>query len=823
MPNDNWAIVECIPGQPESDWRFALWNDGLGGPFATLGSKLAGLTEDSVVMADEGLAALMLCEVETLNDGVVVTGIAPITVATIKPNPPFDQAGFLLDDGTRTPLPADFAKLKAEQQKRWLQSLQGRHQNARLIGRVESPFATMGCWISDGGAAAFHAAWLANEDRARRAENAGLAQGGEHFVNPYNFVPLPAHVERRPPSGHARMLDGNLSGHFDWTLTFSSPLKLPKDHPPTEGLLTYPGSSLRGVLRNLHETMAHGCLSITDLDYVPVHREPMNTYKHTEDFLAIVESLDRQGNARSLRLTEEPFWVPHTVFDDTTRRHLRSGQRVRLETATIAPNTDRASRRELTSGQVIPDVAGEYVIHVSDANAKGKHPTTFYAVGRLSDRKIEVTDVAWARFQRLARGSQDLVNVNGTPPCTAFTGPADVHWPGTPVAHSHTPKGARTKVVTQLGRRRKVDSWLAVGDTVWVRGRGDRLSIKMSPVWRRLGKGSVRDRLPDASHAACRTPDQLCPSCAIFGMVDRERGRDNQAGYASHVRVRSATSTGDVTIDTVDLPPLRSPKPSAGGFYLNSVDEELTKSSHVEGHVPAAHWGGGAKPDAASLRQIRGRKFYWHGQADAPGPGRQRPRAQDATQVDHGVRVVRPGFTLTSRVYFDNVTPAQLASLLAAAAPGRAVNQEGIQVHVGGGKPFGFGSALPSISDLVLDTAQSRYGGGTRLTYDVDRQLRDFAAEAKQGDDRAAVWKALGYLLARDSVRPDRIWYPTRFPFSRLINNWPTNGTDVHTKAVEDFDRSFNWFAKSSGAWEGRLRFLPDPSEPYQSHLGGLK
>ncbi len=135
-----------------------------------------------------------------------------------------------------------------------------------------------------------------------------------------------------------------------------------------------------------------------------------------------------------------------------------------------------------------------------------------------------------------------------------------------------------------------------------------------------LGTRASQNRLPvlHISHLPCTDPDSFCPTCAVFGSVSTVRTVDNeQAGYATHIHVGWGTSREPAQPDTftevsptnVWIAPLRNPKPSSGGFYLEAqanraastpADQKLTYSAGALASIE------NDPPNAP--RKIRGRK-----------------------------------------------------------------------------------------------------------------------------------------------------------------------------------------------------------------------
>lgn len=96
-------------------------------------------------------------------------------------------------------------------------------------------------------------------------------------MNPYDFVPINWNIlpERRRPSPHHRF-DG-VSGKIEGTITAETPLFIfhsPKRNNGAEPFIKndlnqhiIPGSSLKGLFRNLVETVGNGCFLLFDGNY----------------------------------------------------------------------------------------------------------------------------------------------------------------------------------------------------------------------------------------------------------------------------------------------------------------------------------------------------------------------------------------------------------------------------------------------------------------------------------------------------------------------------------------------------------------------------
>ena len=666
-----------------------------------------------------------------------------------------------------------------------------------------------------------------------------LHDGGNAFINPYTFVPLPDKVKRNKPHGHARAVEGGLTGYLDVEFAFRSPLMMPVDwNIPEETTVTgtrieervtVPGSSVRGAVRSLFEVISSSCLSILDPDYRPAHRASLEM--RSDKRLAVVDEVDSDGRVISVLPTSRVVWVRAEalwrLFDGAAG--LRSGVRISLDEQAIyeqsfGGNKGKPVKREQLKleGESTLTKGDDWVVHVADAGTKGDHPADhiYVAVGKLETTPIRLGEMTWEDYRELCRYSVDVTGGELAPSAPSWDAE---EWSGVAVMVRHTD---RNHVVTAIGKRRKSDGALAPGDSVWITTGsegGERVvtGLTMSSSWRELGKGPIRDRLPDESLLPCRDPDELCPACATFGFIEAraEGQRRDQAehnAYASHLRFGAFETDAPVPLRLVLPPPTRSPRPSAGAFYLEhlKVEGDNREAGVAEFGKPASRWGG--RLDSPRMRRIAGRKFYWHGQEpeDTTPTPRQVRRNHYPAEGANNCREVRRWITekppvLRGRIHFENIDARQLGFLMLALEPQELAERAGISVngdlavHLGGGKGLGFGTAVGRITATCVQDAAGRYRAGAGKV-EVDPW-----GAAMQVIDPEALWiTGLVKALGTGSVPTDRIWYPT-------MGNFTQRGSYAQQQR---FDKSFEYYAKFSGGKnkEIRMRTLPRIDDPIQ-------
>ncbi len=677
------------------------------------------------------------------------------------------------------------------------------------------------------------------------------------FINPYAFVETgnpPHSVVRRTPTFHDGRTPDTYSGTIEVSWEIASPLLLPAT-AKDEGWLTddglrIPGSSIAGAVRSLHEAMFNGCYRIVDLDYVPSYREAAKTDDQLQ--LAIVTKTSSDAVPTEVRLCDDTVWIDS---GDLLRRWPQSG---RVPTSgdvirvTGRPRATSLGRKEFEYLDRLEVVQGSdkhpvptdsdtdnRVLLVTSTSARkplrrdGSKGRALWATGRITKHLVTIDphddrDMI-ARFVAACRGTDDRrrleqpADKGGQRDVDAWrsaTTYADVTWWG--------PEGQRDKLVA---RRALASGYLFPGDVVWVGLRGGRVTtMKLAQVWRRAGRHSVRQRLPETLHPCAPSKQPiLCLTCATFGAVDDGGGtRAEQNAYAGHVRFASAVIAGPLSTQEIDLAPLGQPRPGNGMFYLRWKDDALPKRQ--QGDI-AFHWGSEAEKDGT--KRIAGRKFYWHAeprrQAEhwtselgRPVSLRSTPSQQQRKgKMTRRATLVTSG-TLTSTVTFDQIDAVQVHALLVALAPGRLLQRvsgeeaDRYATHLCGGKPFGYGSVVPTITDISITPAAGRYRRQGSQKEDWSA-FPGPAVAARVGQFTSAL-PGLARILSLDGLKdsehlvtypPGSGWEHYQHPESALANG---------------FAQSYAWFGKANGeklasesrAWEPLPRPTGSPSLPIE-------
>jgi CRISPR-associated protein (TIGR03986 family) len=660
------------------------------------------------------------------------------------------------------------------------------------------------------------------------------------FVNPYTFVPHAATVQRGMPSGHAAMADGNVSGFLDVTLTARTPVliggfgtdgKPELPHRVADGKVIVPGSGLMGAVRSLHEALAGGCLRVLNSDWVPVHRHPAST-SYTKDLRLAVVSRVKEGQPTEVRLCDRWIWVPARLLPTGNGQLPRTGDHLQYqpERGRNSEIPDRAltgvaGRRVLrarseqhpdgipagslvTAGQMGRVAEDCWVLLVTDTNARsGKRPV-YFALGKTGpgSRACDVPDETWTHYQAMVAGADDQRRESLKK--AGVTGRKEPPWDPEKPSYAEVPPPPGSEDDTEaLGERLRARTYFYEGQPIWVKVRPDDNTvseIRLSQFWRYAGDHPVGERVGEAG--PCTEPDELCWSCRLFGSADTEgRGADDlavQHSYRGHIRIDDLVAEGEVQPLAWDLAPLASPKPSAGQFYLDNKGRQML----AQKDTPAAATWGSVADDGREPRPIRGRKYYWRTTDPTGGQvPRGKKRAHQSEAMSGKAHLIPAGTRFHGRIAFDNLSLADLGSLLAALDPRQLGHVDGegwagTVTSVGGGKPFGFGAVTIEVSQLQAQTAAERYLGEPGRGIDAAEAVQGFHAAVPR--EAMITWSALRNALTFGFVPDELVWYP------------PGTGT----RGEESYDKSFEFFATSIGlrlAEETReLVVLPDAARP---------
>lgn len=589
--------------------------------------------------------------------------------------------------------------------------------------------------------------------------------------------------------------------------------------PRRNGALFIPGSSVHGALRAVHETLTGSCLRVFDPAFTPVYRDVASTDHRKGWRLGVVEEVsDHDGRPTKITIcTQTRLARLHALAKALPKgQPVATGQRFKLDSSQFVDRKGRSVYRDEAPVEH-DDADGDWVVLVTDDSARArvdkktrKKKSYYCAVGRLPSQidnppTAALTDRAWEAFQTAVagakfhfKGEQKAKLEEERARLAAGARLADVLGVDAKGDARSTQFDWESEVGKYKGRWLRPRPWLHRRQVVWIappRG-GLTDGIALSYLWRTAGKGPAGQRLPDPGFLSCHDPDNLCPSCRVFGSADLaedtsiDRRHAQQRSYRGHVRILDAVAIkAEVMKDPVTLPVAGTPHPGSGQFYLDDNDNKATDP-------PRNRWG--SNPDRQALRRLRGRKAYWHTDPVVDDQrGRWRWHQGHTPSGGDQVELVEAGSTYKLNIQFDGLTSAEIGGLIATLQPHRLFAKPPwldladdptpkFAIHIGGGKPLGLGSCQVEDLRLAVDNVSSRYLGGDRPTLDLVTAVESFAAEPDRVTDH---WSALAAVLHVNHVDSRIVSYPTVVPWA----------DDDGTCTGQAQHESFEWFQRTTG------------------------
>lgn len=548
------------------------------------------------------------------------------------------------------------------------------------------------------------------------------------FINPYNFVSL---GEKRSDAEALSSEDKLLTGYLECELKTLTPLLIPntsneyvfadpstkhksyeffsyedlsekqfreKGYPPETPII--PGSSLRGALRSVYEALTNSCMStLTD---VPLHSRVPNSRKPG---LLFCENTDGK---------ETWFLRPARRYCLETRYHFKDAKE-RPETWYKHKETGKgnpwqislpgkAGCHKLKTGSVLRfDVEKERrygegstqgVVLLGEYFDKKKGDHLFVAKAEEAPIRMKQEDIE--RLKEVLKSYRDT-KINK-------------HTTKHPVPHNQY-IGYDLKIA-------RTDSGLPVfydeiSSNLETRYYLSPANMSRSVYYNQLSKMA-------RTYKPCSNPKNLCPACALFGMVG------DQGALGSRVRVGDARGKKEsLAFSPVTLATLLTPKLSSMEFYTvtkkgdyRTYDYETTYSYKDGKPVPNHRI---YTPE--QLPKLRGRKMYWHAKNSMQGNN------IPTGELNVSIRPVKPGSVFSFRMYFDRISDTDLKRLISLLmlAPQLAYK-------LGRGKPLGFGSVRIEVCRAFIRSLQIKEGIVTHSLKPYFLEAWGKCAQGEQGD-----------------------------------------------------------------------------------------
>lgn len=277
----------------------------------------------------------------------------------------------------------------------------------------------------------------------------------------------------------------------------------------------------------------------------------------------------------------------------------------------------------------------------------------------------------------------------------------------------------------------------------------------------------------------CNNSEKLCPACRTFGWVS-----DTVAGEGAALKSRVSFSSGELedgslTPNTYILRPLDKPKPTTVPFYLKKPGANRKMGKHDNYNNP-------------ENVEIRGRKFYLdHGKQSSKDPTYEKnPEIINKGNLNRSVKAFDEGSFLFN-IEFTNLSEAELGALLWA-----VTLEEGMNQHIGYGKPLGLGSVKMEAASLMIEEGSYRSWDAEEYeerTEEIAQYIEQFKKEMATAYETS--FEQLENIADIIAIHTPTLTHPIRYP------------------SEIPFENQFKWFMNNNNKGNGYKQQLPIAAE----------
>lgn len=499
------------------------------------------------------------------------------------------------------------------------------------------------------------------------------------FVNPYNFIKFPSKKAK------AYTDEDRHTGVIEYTITTKTPLFIPNsssdsafkiskkvnDHKsydffsyteldPTK---TYngkyhvpviPGSEIRGVVRNVYETLTNSCMGLLNADEYPVKRsmemfKPALMYKDREGNFALYKAKSwKIGNIESKEKGSVPKGFKN--YPNGTKVYYEETPRINRFDAKPIEKYSMKQEKYPEEGYLIKWGMGVKKAHYhvfsleEEINLRNKKAGIHFSKDDIERKLLRVidyylaepglTDANKAAYEEYKRDVEAFLKGKGN---SYFP----VNYSSPSIGIYYLAPATYTKEVSDNN----------------------------------VGKLA-------GEFAPCEK--DYCPACDLFGYV----GKNNESCKGSKIRFTDMYVSEEKEAesyymqDCVTIQALGEPKLGNTEFYLRQP-------------MGATFWNYDYYVRNGELKIsngiLRGRKYYWHHQKV------KLPEDIEATKLNKTIRPVEANESFNGKLYFEDISKKQLNQLMWILNSG----SEGLGLKLGGAKPLGFGSVSCKVDKVV--------------------------------------------------------------------------------------------------------------------------
>lgn len=510
----------------------------------------------------------------------------------------------------------------------------------------------------------------------------------EVFINPYNFVPVNLDKTSRDDITKLPEQTSLVTGYMECILKCRTALAIPGERKPEsegkehaqyeffsiDGKPIIPGSSIRGVIRNVYETLTDSCFGTMRKDtkitervkkalrpgllvrYGDNGQERWELHKAERYLIVIDERFYYRKKLENIRV--------HKEDREELRENYRTGDRVRYNTVPKGENGEVQTYKRIGAYANINE-NGEKAgyICIGETTPNRHFQSIFEDKG---DSGIEVGDDDFARLETILKMYRNK-KINKQ------YGKGEEDHKG----YEDYEEAKRNGVIPVYYSKEEAAP----------------LYLSFAALGRKAFIKTLNDKAREKSHQKCDSRKNLCPACALFGTTEGEKA----AGKVRFTDAVCINYDSKYLQENVTFQELASPHMSYSPFYLRKRGNSSEKADYSQSY------------DSECL-DIRGRKFYWHHRPVLKSNIKKNDKNKKE-RYDF-FDVIKENAVFKFRIYFENISEEEQLHLLATAVNLGENDIGGKYCHkFGHGKPLGFGSAKMVIEKCMIRKCETQRSG----------------------------------------------------------------------------------------------------------------
>ena len=504
------------------------------------------------------------------------------------------------------------------------------------------------------------------------------------FVNPYNFISLPnkkasAYTDKDkhygvihysittktplfiPNSSNDNAFVCKESGHKSYDFFSYTDLSNENNVSGKYQEPVVPGSEMRGLVRNVYETLTDSCMGILNDDY-PVKRIGVA-------FEPGLLHIEEDGSLSLLKA--DSFRIDDDIYKPKKIDKYKDGDLIYFDTPK-------------------PEGKVNGKIHSFDKNKNNFNDHGYVLKwGFFINRRMKNAKNNYHAFKlsggivRNGLSKNEIKNKMNSIVTSYLEQPT--------VKPDDAKAYEAYKEQFELFLEGKIEKYFPVNYSDKVKGL---LSITPATFSKEVSSKSVADYA--GVFAPCE--DEFCPACDLFGKIG-DNAKGSRIRFSDMYVEKHDSNRSYYVKDSVTIANLSSPKISNVDFYLERPKNATfwTYDYYVSSNNKVYAYTG----------ILRGRKYYWHHH-----PEKVSFNNVGRTKLNKTIRPVKEGITFNGELYFDGISRKQLNQLIYILNTGK----DGLGYKLGMGKPLGLGSVtckVNAVEERKIMLKQSK------VSYDV--------------------------------------------------------------------------------------------------------